>query len=648
MGVQVAASITDGYYDAGTTGQALGAQADGSIGMTTAALQGTLPTFANPVWSTGPGLYPYLTIFFPKGAQAISGVAYTGSGVSPVVAGAVTADLGGTSLGSVSTGANGYYYFVEQAGTISAGGSPALIYTSSGARLQTLTGTTGGLDIWGQTFIAPTADLTYSTASAATLQSQDAGLLTSAEGSDTTAATLVAGLTNQGYVATGSSFKIDTPQTLTNGLYVETTASGAPIAVAAALTLPGGEGLNLEAGGALAIDAPITVTGVSAVTLAGASYGFDLTAAGFLGSLTFADTASSLTIDGASYTLEDNPADLVAAINANSSGDFALAASGSLGTSASAFIPSFSGDFTGLGHTITGLTITGSSSDTGLFSQQTAGAIRDIGLVGGTVSGGADVGGLVGEQHGGGSITDVYATGAVSGSGSVGGLVGFSAGTISDAYATGAVSGTGNDVGGLAGFSAGTISDAYATGAVSGSGAVGGLVGVQEEGRISDAYATGAVSGSFQVGGLVGSSGGTIADGYWDTGTTGQSPSAGDGTGETTAQLQGTLPTFQNSGLWSTGPGLYPYLTNFFPNGAQAISGYAYSDAGKTAAAGSTVGAVAGGSAFGSASVGANGYYYIFAPAGSAASGATLLAYGSDAATLTTATGTTVQSSVNL
>jgi len=72
---------------------------------------------------------------------------------------------------------------------------------------------------------------------------------------------------------------------------------------------------------------------------------------------------------------------------------------------------------------------------------------------------------------------------------------------------------------------------------------------------------------------LVGVSSGSITYGYYDAGTTGQPLGApGDGSiGMTTAQLQGALPTFQNSGLWSTGPGLYPYLTNFYPNGAQAI-----------------------------------------------------------------------------
>jgi len=141
-----------------------------------------------------------------------------------------------------------------------------------------------------------------------------------------------------------------------------------------------------------------------------------------------------------------------------------------------------------------------------------------------------------------------------------------------------------------------------------------------------------------------------VTDGYWDTSTTGQSSSTFGGTGLTTAQLQGTLPSFQNSTLWSTGPGLYPYLTNFFPNGVQVVSGYTYRNGGTTVASGATVSAIAGATAFGTATSGANGYYYIFAPAGSAVGGQTLLTYAAstDSATLTAVTGATVQSGVNL
>ena len=821
VGVQSGDTIIDGYYDAGTTGQMLGMPGDGSIGMTTAALQGVLPALQNSgLWSTGPGLYPILTNFFPNGAVAISGVAYSGQGVSPLSTSTVTADLGGASLGSVTSGANGYYYFVEQAGTISAGGSPTLIYTSSGARLQTLTGTTGGLDIWGQTFIAPTADLTLSAAGATTLQTQDAALLASAEGSDTTAATLVAGLTNQGYIATGASFTIGAvgaSLTLANGLYVETTAAGAPITVAAALALPGSEGLNLEADGALAIDAPITVSGAGVVSLAydpasPTNFSFGLTAAGFAGSLSFTGAPGSgqaLSINGQAYTLlyaladgadtaPDSGTDDIAGIDhAGDGGFYALAVNlngtGTTFTSTLAGVNGFTGVFEGLGHTITGLTINDTTdSQVGLFGIN-SGTIRDIGLIGdtvtgtgdnvgglvgfnfaqggaatitdayatGVVSGGVDdfVGGLVGTNSGSGpgsvaSITNAYATGAVSGSvsgggeGSVGGLAGVNidgggTATISDAYATGTVSGSVSGggqifVGGLVGANLSTgggavqITDTYATGAVSVStntsggatalGLVGGLVGLNESqsgttsitdayatgavsanasgsasavggglvgdnantggtaSSVADAYATGAVSGSGVaiLEGLVGfNSGGVVSNSFWDVLTTGQMTDSAQATapgsingfdptngsiGLTTSQLQGLAP-LSGGGVFNTQTalgsafgggtgGLYPFLTSFFPNGVQAISGFAFTNGGTTAAAGASVSAIANGTAFGSASAGANGYYYIFAPAGSVASGQSLLTYAAatDSATLTTAAGAGagVQTGLNL
>jgi filamentous hemagglutinin family protein len=273
----------------------------------------------------------------------------------------------------------------------------------------------------------------------------------------------------------------------------------------------------------------------------------------------------------------------------------------------------------------------------------------------GTVSGGTEtksnVGGLVGDSLGG-TITFASATGAVSSSGSgsdIGGLVGHnetSTSRIADAYATGAVTGgAGSFVGGFAGANdAGTITDAYATGTVTGgSGAsVGGFSGELSSfgtGTITDAYATGAVSGGAgaSVGGLVGTnSGGTIIDAYWDTGTTGQSSSAG-GVGMTTAQLQAALPAFQNPGSWGIVAGKsYPYLCFQFAGCTvtpQVVSGVAYSDqAGTTpAAAGLVVDALVNGAAINSVltgsavTTGANGYYYyLLAPGSIPANGAVL------------------------
>src|SRR5262249_49554297 len=99
---------------------------------------------------------------------------------------------------------------------------------------------------------------------------------------------------------------------------------------------------------------------------------------------------------------------------------------------------------------------------------------------------------------------------------------------------------------------------------------------------------TGAVSGvagTTAIGGMVGAVAGaddTITNGYWDTLTSGLATSAG-GQGATTAQLQGgaALPFSAAfaGGAAGGGTDVYPYLIGFFPNGVQAISGFAFQNA---------------------------------------------------------------------
>jgi hypothetical protein len=478
-----------------------------------------------------------------------------------------------------------------------------------------------------------------------------------------------------------------------SGVGVRSSGAG-DIIIASAIDWSTAAKLTLDAYHSIAIDAPIATAG-GAVVLntnyanagGGGDYGFDLTAAGFQGSLSFAGGAGSLTVNGAAYTLISSMTQLAAI---GSSGDYALATSlTATSTYAAAVVASFGGTFTGLGHTISGLTIfdTNANGNDGLFGTQSGGAIRDIGLLGGLIFGGNeagvlagaqlagsienayatgpvygdnDVGGLVGDQSGGATLTHVYATGAVSGVQRVGGLVGAADGAISGAYASGAVDANGNDAGGLVGFlnSAGVITDAAAFGPVAGATDVGGLVGFSNN-AITDGFATGAVSGTQDLGGIVGyNNGGAITDSYWDMSTTGQAAGAGAGataglTGETTLQLQGALPTFANP-AWSAGPGLYPYLTDFFPNGVQAISGIAYADSGVTPAASNSnlpqyvFLDVAGQQ--NQVTTGANGYYYLAMPAGTLSAGGTpVVAYmlegdasgALDAATLIAAIGTT-------
>ncbi|MEA1671883.1 MBG domain-containing protein [Nitrospirillum sp. BR 11163] len=181
------------------------------------------------------------------------------------------------------------------------------------------------------------------------------------------------------------------------------------------------------------------------------------------------------------------------------------------------FIPiaTFSGELSGQGHTISGLTITGSANNQGLFASTTASAsLANLALTNVSVSGGNNVGALVGSATGT-TISNITVSGTVSGASQVGGVVGSATGAISFAGMSGTVSATADSVGGVVGFTNGTIADSWSTAAVSSSGTsshglyVGGLVG-QSTGTINRSWASGAVSGWTDVGGLVGLASGNI------------------------------------------------------------------------------------------------------------------------------------------
>ena len=227
----------------------------------------------------------------------------------------------------------------------------------------------------------------------------------------------------------------------------------------------------------------------------------------------------------------------------------------------------FSGNFDGLGHNISNMTINRpTTNDVGLFGQIGSGAIvKNISLAGGSFTGADDVGALAGYNYG--TIINTSASSSVSGirtnySGglNIGGLVGGSIVLIDKSYATGNVSGY-YHVGGLVGVINGSITNSYATGNVTGTnGAIGGLLGWNGAGTVSNSYSTGTVIGPAvnTVGGLIGGQyNGTVTNSFWDTVTSGQTTSAG-GTGKTTAQMQ-TLSTYTNAGWNITGSdGAYP------------------------------------------------------------------------------------------
>jgi len=396
------------------------------------------------------------------------------------------------------------------------------------------------------------------------------------------------------------------------------------ITVADTVTWSSGYLLTLTAAGAIAVNAPISITGGGQLAL---NYSTNLSF-GAGGGATFASgqTGQALTINGTGYTLVYSMAQLdaidgreavggtnVTTYGPGLAGAYALAGNlDAAGTSyTDSVVRTFSGTLEGLGHTVSNLTISSSNNNVGLVGFLT-GTVRDIGVVnpnvfgflsntgalvgdsqtggtvtqsyatGGTVSGVANVGGLVGRQSGG-SITKSYAAVNVSGqSTDVGGLVGSALGaTVAQSYASGTVSGSGvTGLGGLVGFaSGGTVTQSYATGFVNGSGAsnVGGLIGTNSSGNtVSLSYATGAV---LNGGGIVGSNIGTLSNIYWDTDThtTGQSGvatgSATGATGLTTRQLQGLDP-ISGSTYFSTATNLGNGTISAFSGGANGLYPY--------------------------------------------------------------------------
>ena len=181
-------------------------------------------------------------------------------------------------------------------------------------------------------------------------------------------------------------------------------------------------------------------------------------------------------------------------------------------------IGDYTATFEGNGHTISGLSVTVTSDNAGLFENiSTAnGVIRNVGLLNPAVSnsgaGGVSAGALVGTAGAGSRIDASYVSGgsvtASNNSLDVGGLVGHSRGSIRASYSTAEVivSGTRNNVyaGGLVGWLRGTggngdITASYAAGAVTGSGGTSttfaGLAGnVSHSGSIASSYCDNQIS----------------------------------------------------------------------------------------------------------------------------------------------------------
>jgi len=291
--------------------------------------------------------------------------------------------------------------------------------------------------------------------------------------------------------------------------------------------------LALNAYRGIAVAKPVNVTGAGGVTLTTNDGG----TGGMLlfnerGHISFANLASPLTINGASYTLENSIASLANAINTNPGGAYALAGDYNAhqdGTySEPPVMGEFTGSFEGLGNTISHLKIRAlGKRGAALFS-----TILPVGSVAGLIlskvdyhtSGGVNhpisSGGIVAENEG--TITNSHVDGNISGSngknGDTGGLAGDNSGTISDSSANVQIV-TSASAGGLIGDNAGTILRSSAGGRIVCGGKTGncifagGLVaqneGVGSVALVSQSFATTAVTGNgarygAMLGGLVG------------------------------------------------------------------------------------------------------------------------------------------------
>ena len=222
-------------------------------------------------------------------------------------------------------------------------------------------------------------------------------------------------------------------------------------------------------------------------------------------------------------------------------------------------IPTFSGTFQGNGHTISGLTLTGSGNVRGLFRYiQNGATVQDLTVTGtihpnghqdalgllagsnagrilnciasGTVMGDNRIGGLVGINETGGELVGCAFSGSVTGKHSTAGVVGENRGTLTRCSNSGSINTQDledapktdytnlaqlnsmenvpayTDVGGVAGYSKGTIQSCSNSGSVGYDQIgynIGGIAG-RSTGWLDGCVNTGTVSGRKDVGGIVG------------------------------------------------------------------------------------------------------------------------------------------------
>lgn len=163
----------------------------------------------------------------------------------------------------------------------------------------------------------------------------------------------------------------------------------------------------------------------------------------------------------------------------------------------------FSGKFSGNGHVLNNVKISGNSDYSGLFGYNT-GTITYVGIESGEISGGNCTGSICGLNAG--TITGCYNNAPVTGKESAGGVCGKNSGTVQMSYNTGAVTGI-LKTGGVCGESTdgSTLANCYNTGMLVGDSVVGGICG--SAGSSADVYysfSMAEICGNSKVGGIVG------------------------------------------------------------------------------------------------------------------------------------------------
>lgn len=212
---------------------------------------------------------------------------------------------------------------------------------------------------------------------------------------------------------------------------------------------------------------------------------------------------------------------------------------------------SFTGNFEGLGHTISGLFVNRQGSgDAGLFGSVKSGKLRNVGMLDVSITGDRSAGGLTGFYWGDESglyrltnqqrISHCYTTGTVKSRAYAGGLSGyFAAGILENSFSSATVEAGNTDGDTIAGGVTGRLTDyailrnTYATGSITTTAewaSTGGLVGSGRSSKIQNSFSTGKVTGEGGLGGLMGiSSNVDQENSFWATDSSGQATSSSYG-----------------------------------------------------------------------------------------------------------------------